>query len=335
MASSLAGFIPGATRRAEGSFRENLAPGARTTGAQTKGVLRRAAFQLKKPRMSQPEVLATVSALRQRVRQWRAAGGTVALVPTMGALHAGHIALVKLARARCERVVVSIFVNPTQFGPTEDFARYPRSLEADLAAIASVGADAVFHPGEAEMYPPGFATTVTLGGPAAAGLEDKFRPTHFQGVATIVAKLLLQASPDAAVFGEKDFQQLAVIRQMVRDLDIPVDIVGAPTLREADGLALSSRNVYLDERQRKFAAHLNQSMQWAARRVRDGEDTLEAVREAAASICGAGFVIDYLELRDARTLAPALPGQAPGELRLLAAARMGRTRLIDNIAVDG
>jgi pantoate--beta-alanine ligase len=285
--------------------------------------------------MRKPEVVTTVAALRAKVRQWRAAGGAVALAPTMGALHAGHIALVELARSRCARVVVSIFVNPTQFGPGEDFSRYPRTLEADLVKLAGAGVDLVFHPSADEMYPDGFATSVSVDGPAVAGLEDRFRPTHFKGVATVVAKLLSQAQPDVAVFGEKDFQQLAVIRRMARDLDLPVEIVAAPTLREADGLAMSSRNVYLDERQRRFAAHLNQSMEWAARRVRDGEDRAEAVREAAASICGAGFVIDYLELRDAATLAPPRPDQPPAELRLLAAARMGQTRLIDNIAVGG
>ena len=283
--------------------------------------------------MKAPEVIETVDALRARVRAWRAAGDTVALVPTMGALHAGHVSLVELARRRARRVIVSVFVNPTQFGPNEDFARYPRPFGADLDKLAMAQADVVFHPDASEMYPEGFATTISLAGPAAAGLEDRFRPTHFQGVATIVAKLLLQPLPDVAIFGEKDFQQLAVIRQLARDLHLPVEIVGAPTMREADGLALSSRNIYLDERQRKFAPNLHQAMQWAAGRIHAGEPVELAVREAAAAISAAGFVIDYLEVRDARTLAPPTPGQKPGELRLLAAARLGTTRLIDNIAV--
>jgi pantoate--beta-alanine ligase len=282
--------------------------------------------------MKQPDVIATVADLRARVRQWRAAGETVALVPTMGALHVGHMSLVELARSRASRVVVSIFVNPTQFGPNEDFERYPRSFDADLAKLAEAGADVAFHPAASEMYPKGFATTISLAGPASAGLEDRFRPTHFAGVATIVAKLLLQPLPDVAIFGEKDFQQLAVIRQMARDLDIPVEIIGAPTMREADGLALSSRNAYLDERQRKFAPSLYKAMRWCADRIHAGESMAQAVNEAGAVISGAGFVIDYLEVRDARTLAPVEQGRVDG-LRLLAAAKMGRTRLIDNIAI--
>lgn len=283
--------------------------------------------------MKRPEIIETVAALRACVRQWRAAGEAVALVPTMGALHAGHVELVELARARARRVIVSIFVNPTQFGPGEDFSRYPRTLDADLDKLAAVGADAVFHPSAAEMYPDGFAATVVVAGPAVAGLEDRFRPTHFQGVATVVTKLLLQAMPDVAIFGEKDFQQLAVIRRMVRDLDIPVEIVGAPTLREDDGLALSSRNIYLDARQRKLAPDLHTAMQWAARRIVEGTPIPEALKDASAAISASGFVIDYIEVRDAGTLAPPTPDQKPAELRLLAAARMGTTRLIDNIPV--
>ena len=282
--------------------------------------------------MKQPSLLNTVPALRNQVRQWRAAGESVALVPTMGALHAGHVSLIELARSRAKRVIVSIFVNPTQFAPNEDFSKYPRTFEADVAKVAEAGADAVFHPSADEVYPAGFSTTISLTGPAVAGLEDKFRPTHFQGVATIVAKLLLQSLPDVAIFGEKDFQQLAVIRQMVEDLEIPVEIVGAPTLREPDGLAMSSRNVYLDERQRTFANALHQSMQWAAGRIRDGESIAVALRDSSASISAAGFLIDYLEVRDAKTLAPLGDGRKDG-LRMLAAARMGKTRLIDNIEV--
>ncbi len=282
--------------------------------------------------MMKPAVHKTVADLRLAAAGWRKAGERVALVPTMGALHAGHISLVRLARQLARRVVVSIFVNPTQFAPNEDFSKYPRVFERDLELLASAGADAVFHPEPAEMYPAGFCTGVSLAGPAAVGLEDKFRPTHFQGVATIVAKLLLQALPDVAIFGQKDYQQLAVIRRMAADLDIPVEIVGAPTLREADGLAMSSRNAYLDARQRKFAGNLHQAMQWAAERIADGEPIDVAVRESAASISASGFLIDYLEARDAATLAPVEPTRRHG-LRLLAAARMGTTRLIDNIDI--
>ncbi len=282
--------------------------------------------------MTHPAVHKTVTGLRAAIAGWRAAGEKVALVPTMGALHAGHVSLVEIARQHARRVVVSVFVNPTQFSADEDFSRYPRDFDRDLAMLAEAGADAVFHPDAAEMYPEGFATTVSLAGPATAGLEDRFRPTHFQGVATVVAKLLIQSAPDVAVFGEKDYQQLAVIRRMARDLDLPVAIVGAPIVREKDGLAMSSRNVYLDERQRKFSGTLYMAMEWAARRVGEGDDPVVALRESAASICADGFQIDYIELRDAATLAPAEPGRREG-LRVLVAARMGKTRLIDNIAV--
>ena len=180
---------------------------------------------------TQPALLLTIAALRSQIRLWRNAGESIALVPTMGALHPGHISLVELAKTRAKRVVTTIFVNPTQFGPTEDFSKYPRTLEADIAKLAEAGADAAFTPSPEDMYPPGFCTTITLRGPATADLEDRFRPTHFQGVATVVAKLLLQALPDVAVFGEKDFQQLAVIRQLTADLDIPVEILGAPGSR--------------------------------------------------------------------------------------------------------
>ncbi len=282
--------------------------------------------------MTQLVVLATLADLRAAVAEYRRAGESVALAPTMGALHAGHLSLVEVARARAKRVIVSIFVNPTQFAPNEDFARYPRTLEQDVSLLGPAGVDAVFHPDAAGMYPQGFATSLQVGGPAKVGLEDKFRPTHFDGVATVVAKLLLQAAPDIAVFGEKDYQQLAVIRRMVADLDIPVSIVSAPTLRESDGLALSSRNAYLDARQRKFAGNLNQAMAWAAERIRGGDTIADAVRDAAASISASGFVIDYLEVRDNVTLMPVEDGRTCG-LRLLAAARMGTTRLIDNIDV--
>jgi pantoate--beta-alanine ligase len=281
--------------------------------------------------MSEPRIFSTVADLREAVRGWRMAGDRVALVPTMGALHAGHVSLVELARTQAERVVVSIFVNPTQFAPNEDFARYPRTLEADLATLGG-RADGILHPDAREMYPEGFCTTVSLMGPAAAVLEDRFRPTHFAGVATVVAKLLLQAQPDVAVFGEKDFQQLAVIRRLVRDLDIPVEVLGAPTLRDADGLALSSRNVYLSAPERDLAPLLHRTLGALASTLTAGGDAASLLQAARETLTTAGFDLDYLELRDAATLAP-IDGVRDAEGRLLVAARLGKTRLIDNVAV--
>ncbi len=282
--------------------------------------------------MTTPALLPDIAALRAQVRLWRKAGESVALVPTMGALHAGHMSLVEQAKQRAQRVVATIFVNPTQFAPTEDFSKYPRTLEADVARLAEAGADAAFTPCAEDMYPAGFCTTITLRGPATAGLEDRFRPTHFQGVATVVAKLLLQAMPDVAIFGEKDFQQLAVIRQLTADLNIPVEIIGAPTVREADGLAMSSRNVYLNEGEREVAPMLHRCMTKAAQRIHDGEAMEAALAPARNKLTGAGFEIDYLEVRDATTLAT-VQGRYRKGLRMLIAARLGRTRLIDNIEV--
>ena len=277
-------------------------------------------------------LLPDVAALRSQIRLWREAGESVALVPTMGALHAGHIALVQLAKTRAQRVVATIFVNPTQFAPNEDVSKYPRTLEADVAKLVDAGADAAYHPGPEDMYPSGFCTTISLRGPATAGLEDRFRPTHFQGVATVVAKLLLQALPDVAVFGEKDFQQLAVIRQMTADLDIPVQSLGAPTVREADGLAMSSRNVYLSGEERGAAPLLHRCMTRAAQRIHDGEAMEAALAPARSKLMAAGFEIDYLEVRDASSLAT-VQGRYRKGLRILVAARLGRTRLIDNLEV--
>lgn len=280
--------------------------------------------------MNAPVIVRTVADLRRTTAAWRAAGERVALVPTMGALHAGHISLVDLARTTASRVVTSIFVNPTQFAPHEDFAKYPRTLEADVAKLAQAACDVVFAPLPEEMYRPGFVTTISLEGPAKAGLEDAFRPTHFAGVATVVAKLLIQAAPDAAIFGQKDFQQLAVIRAMARDLDLPVEIVGAPTIREPDGLAMSSRNVYLSAQERTIAPTLHATLTACAQAIADGGAFAPVLAQARARIEAAGFNLDYLELRDAVTLAPADPA-AHGPLRLLVAARLGVTRLIDNI----
>lgn len=279
-----------------------------------------------------PEIVRTIGELRARVAAWHRAGATVGMVPTMGALHAGHLALVEAARAQTDRVIVTLFVNPRQFAPSEDFALYPRGEEADRQALAGRGVDVLFAPRTEEMYPAGNATTVTVGGPAA-GLEADQRPHFFSGVATIVAKLLIAGLPDRAFFGEKDYQQLLVVRRMARDLDLPTTIVGCPTVREPDGLALSSRNVYLSTGERAAAPRLHAAMRHAAQRIAGGEPTAAALAEAVTALQAAGFAVDYLELRNAETLASVSDlGAEP--LRMLAAARLGATRLIDNIAVD-
>lgn len=277
------------------------------------------------------ETIHTVAGLRERVRHWRAKGERVGLVPTMGALHVGHVALMTAAKRDADRVVVTIFVNPTQFAPTEDLSRYPRTLEADIQKADAAGVDVAFVPDVAEMYPEGFATTISLLGPAL-GLETEFRPTHFSGVATVVNKLLGQATPDFAYFGEKDFQQLMVVTRMVRDLDMPVQVVGVPTVREPDGLALSSRNVYLTPADRAAAPALYAALTQAAQAISAGIDVHTAVGQARTSVMNAGFAIDYLEARHAETLAP-MASTAEGPIRLLVAARIGTTRLIDNVAV--
>ncbi len=278
------------------------------------------------------KVVRKVSELRSVVQQWRAAGFNVALVPTMGALHAAHAALVADARNRADRVVATIFVNPRQFGDDEDLAEYPRTEEADLRRLRAGGVDLVFAPAVDEMYPQRFATSVILTGPAE-GLCGAARPGHFDGVATVVAKLLLQCLPDVAVFGEKDYQQLLVIRRMAQDLDIPVQIVGVPTVREADGLACSSRNGYLNPSERASAPALYQSLRSAAQQISDGSDVLPAVREARDSILDGGFqAVEYIELRRADTLDhPSARDGTPA--RLLAAAQLGTTRLIDNVGL--
>jgi pantoate--beta-alanine ligase len=279
-------------------------------------------------------VVETVEELRAFVRGRRAACERIGLVPTMGALHAGHLSLVEEARRHAERVIATIFVNPTQFGPNEDFLRYPRARDSDCAKLASVSTDLVFAPTVEEMYPPGFATTVTLEGCARTELEDRFRPTHFAGVATVVAKLLNQAHADVAVFGEKDYQQLLVIRHMARDLDIPTRILAGPTLREHDGLAMSSRNVYLTEDDRARAPALYAALSNAARRIAEGAVIGQVMGDAREAIVGAGFDIDYVEARHAETLTR-IARRHEGPIRILAAARLGSTRLIDNVAVEG
>ena len=280
-----------------------------------------------------PPVVRTVAELRARVRGWHAASERVGLVPTMGALHEGHLSLVRLAKARAGRVVATLFVNPTQFGPGEDFEAYPRDEAADAALLASVGCDLIYAPTTAEMYPPGFATTVTVAG-VSEPLDGQARPGHFAGVATVVAKLLLQAGPDVAVFGEKDFQQLQVIRRLARDLDIPTEIVGAPTERAPDGLALSSRNTYLAEAERAAAPELHRALTEAAEALRAGRPVAEVEAQAAAHLVRAGFGrVDYVEVRRPADLARLGPGPIAPPARILAAAVLGRARLIDNLAV--
>jgi pantoate--beta-alanine ligase len=276
-------------------------------------------------------VARTVEALRRAVAAWRERRQLVGLVPTMGAIHRGHLALVEAARRECERVVASLFVNPKQFGPSEDFAAYPRDEAADLAAFKSAGVDLVWAPSVDVMYPPGFAANIRIGS-VSEGLDGAARPGHFDGVATVVAKLLLQCLPDAAFFGEKDYQQLLVVRRLAQDLDIPARIVGVPTVREADGLALSSRNVYLSPAERRTAPLLHRVLREAAAALAARpEEVAGTLARGITTLADAGFAVDYLELRDAATLAPLPRLDRPA--RLLVAARLGRTRLIDNIPV--
>jgi pantoate--beta-alanine ligase len=277
------------------------------------------------------DILRTVAELRSRVKYWRDQGLSVGLIPTMGALHAGHLSLVSKALETVDRVIASVFVNPTQFGPNEDFARYPRQEEMDAKALEGAGCHLLFAPTVAEMYPDGFATTVSVTG-VSEGLCGEVRPGHFAGVATVVTKLLLQALPDLAIFGEKDYQQLAVIRRFARDLDIPVTIAGGATVREADGLAMSSRNAYMTPDERAAAPILYKVLCDIASGLRAGKNAADLCREGGARILAAGFSsIDYLEVRDADSLAP--PDAKTKSLRILVAARLGKTRLIDNIGV--
>lgn len=283
-----------------------------------------------------PPVVRTVADLRAAMTRFKAGAESTALVPTMGALHKGHLKLIELAKARAHRCVVSIFVNPAQFGEGEDFTEYPRDETRDLAAAAAAGADLAYVPPVSEMYPPGHITQVTVPG-LGDDLEGASRPGFFTGVATVVTKLLLQALPDIAVFGEKDYQQLLVIRRLAADLDIPVEITGAPTVREADGLALSSRNAYLAPDERRNAPALHRALTDTAEGAAQGRDFAELTAAAEKTLLEAGFAKpDYIAIRHARTLASVacladLNGE-PG--RVLGAARLGRTRLIDNAPLN-
>ena len=268
--------------------------------------------------------------LRRGIADFRGQGSAIALVPTMGALHAGHIALIEAARRPGTRVVASIFVNPKQFGPNEDLSRYPRKELADARMLKEAGCDLLWMPPVDVMYPEGFATNVSVAG-VSEGLDGAARPGHFDGVATVVAKLFNQVAPDTAYFGEKDFQQLAVIRRLVRDLDFAIDIANVPIQRDDDGLALSSRNVYLDDDERSRAVALPRALGVAARGIGKGDDVDAVLATARESLAAAGFDVDYVTLVDSETLAEQPDPSRPR--RLLAAARMGATRLIDNIAV--
>jgi pantoate--beta-alanine ligase len=279
-----------------------------------------------------PTIVRTLPALRRALDGFRARKTTLALVPTMGALHDGHVSLVRLAQRRADKVALTIFVNPTQFAPSEDFSSYPRTWKADVAKLAAEGVDLIWNPPPKTMYPPGFATRILPEGAATAGLEDRFRPHFFGGVATVVGKLFTQCRPDIALFGEKDFQQLRVVAQMARDLDLGVRVVGGQTVRERDGLAMSSRNVYLSAEERLKAPVLYRAMKDAAERLRDGDDLGAALASGAEVIAGAGFELDYFEGRHAHTLAP-IRSMKEGPIRLLVAAKLGATRLIDNIGV--
>lgn len=276
------------------------------------------------------QIIRRLDALRIALAEYTRTGETVALVPTMGALHAGHMALVDAARRRADRVVVSIFVNPRQFGPNEDLARYPRREATDAQMLSEASVDILWAPDVDEMYPAGFATNVSVSGVSEV-LDGAHRPGHFDGVATVVAKLFGQVRPTVALFGEKDFQQLAVVRRMVADLDLAVEVLGVPTQRDDDGLALSSRNIYLDADERSRAVALPRALGEAARAIGRGDDPAAALAQANATLIRAGFEPDYVALVDAEHFTDAVPGRPA---RLLAAARLGGTRLIDNIAVE-
>lgn len=279
---------------------------------------------------SSPIIARTLSSLHRARAELGKRNATLALVPTMGALHDGHVSLVRLAKKRARKVAVSIFVNPTQFAAHEDLGSYPRTWKEDLARLTAEGVDLIWNPDVKTMYPDGFATRVAPEGPALAGLEDKFRPHFFGGVATVVAKLFTQVRPDMALFGEKDYQQLKVVTRMARDLDLGVKVIGGAIIRERDGLAMSSRNVYLSPEERRTAPVLYRTLKATAKRMRAGDGIDAALSDGADLIRQAGFTLDYLEARHAETLAP-IASLNDGPIRLLVAAKIGTTRLIDNI----
>ncbi len=276
------------------------------------------------------DIARTIAELRRQVALWRKAGERVGLVPTMGALHEGHLALVRTAKAECDRVAASIFVNPKQFSPSEDLASYPRRETADFDVLRAAGVDLVFAPATAEIYPPDFVTTIQVTG-LTEGLCGAHRAGHFDGVATVVTKLLIQSLPDAAYFGEKDYQQLMIVRRLARDLDIPVQIAGVPTVREPDGLALSSRNAYLSQRERRIAPDLARVLRSvAAALAQQPAGVVGELARGLGELQDAGFAVEYLEIRDAETLAP-VTAQVTAPSRVFAAVHLGRTRLIDNM----
>lgn len=277
------------------------------------------------------EIIHTVAELRRKVRAWRGEGEAVGVVPTMGALHEGHLSLARRARAECDRVITTIFVNPKQFNNPDDLKKYPRTLEADAALLATVPVDVVFAPSVDEVYPDGFATTVSVGG-VSEPLEGRMRPGHFDGVATVVTKLFGMTEADRGYFGQKDWQQLQVVQKLVRDLNLPVEVVGCETIREADGLAMSSRNMRLTPQGRAIAGVLFSAVTVAAEDIRAGQSDRMAIREAAEKLRAAGFErVEYIELRDAETLMPSDDPRRPR--RMLSAAWLDGVRLIDNIPV--
>jgi len=277
-----------------------------------------------------PIIARSLPSLQRARAELSKRNSTIALVPTMGALHDGHVSLVRLAKKHAQRVVVSIFVNPTQFAAHEDLGSYPRTWKQDMTRLTVEGVDLVWYPDVRTMYPDGFSTRIAPEGPALVGLEDKYRPHFFGGVATVVAKLFTQVRPDIALFGEKDFQQLKVVTRMARDLDLGVKVIGGAVVRERDGLAMSSRNVYLSPEQRKTAPVLYRTLRATSKRLRAGSDFKTALSEGADAITAAGFALDYLEARHAETLTP-VSSLKEGPVRLLVAAKIGTTRLIDNI----
>src|SRR4030081_1737202 len=279
-----------------------------------------------------PMIVRTVPSLRRALESISAKKATTALVPSMGALHDGHLSLIRLAKRRAAKVIVSIFVNPTQFAPSEDFSSYPRTWKADVAKLAAENVDLIWNPDVKTMYPDGFATRIVPEGPATAGLEHRFRPHFFGGVATVVGKLFTQCRPDFAIFGEKDFQQLRVVTRMAGDLDLGVKVIGSRTVRERDGLAMSSRNVYLSPQERLAGTVLFRAMKESAHRLRAGDDIEAAMAGGSELVTGAGFTVDYFEVRQAETLAP-IASVNDGPMRILIAAKIGTTRLIDNVAV--